>query len=66
MRNKVAKIIRKESNKRGFTPRGYRYVKRKYNRLQPILEDILEDGEPTGKVRRVSVLTQKKRVLCPN
>lgn len=76
MRGKVAKAIRKECAKREMTPRGYRYVKDKYTRLQPILEEIEKDvkKEYNGrlwmakvtKLKWISVATQKKRILCPS
>jgi len=69
MRNKVAKAIRRECAKREMTPRGYRHVKDKYTRLQPILEEVLTIDPTPGedkKFKRISVVTLKKRVLCPS
>jgi len=61
MRKTVAKALRKEAVKRGFTKSQFRAIKKKYNRLKHVQVEVGEGEEK--KMKWLSVLQQKK-ALC--
>jgi len=62
MRQKVAKALRRQCNRMGITPSGYRKIKKKYNNLRPYkTEDIrLPNKLEIIKGKWISIKRQKR------